>query len=170
MLDNAIGIASESRHALRLLLQVREDVHASGVEPAEERLVALGVLLDELEAGVEDFLVDGFHALDVERTGVLDLLRAIRIRGGTQHAARTEFLLELRILRVVRVLGLLLRVQVIQVAEELVEAVNRRQELIAIAEMVLAELAAHVAERLERVGYRRVLGLQSEIGAGQSYL
>ena len=37
------------------------------------------------------------------------------------------------------------RVEVIEVAEELVEAVDRGQELVAIAEVVLAELARGVA-------------------------
>ena len=89
---------------------------------------------------------------------------------GVQHAARPELLLELGVLRVVGVLRLLLGVQVIEVAEELVEAVRGRQELVAIAEVVLAELPADVAERLQDVGNRRVFGLQSEIGAGQADL
>ena len=50
--------------------------------------------------------------------------------------------------RVVLVLRLFLGVQVVQVAEELVEAVHRGQVLIAIAEMVLPELARHVAALL----------------------
>jgi xanthosine utilization system XapX-like protein len=62
-------------------------------------------------------------------------------------AARTELLLELRALRVVGVLGLFLGVQVVEVAEELVEAVVGRQHLVAVAEVVLAELAGHVALR-----------------------
>jgi hypothetical protein len=37
---------------------------------------------------------------------------------------------------------------VVEVAEELVEAVDRRQELVAVAEVVLAELAAGVAKGL----------------------
>ena len=57
------------------------------------------------------------------------------------------FFAELRILRVVRVLRLLLGVQVVEVAEELVEAVGGRQELVLVAEVVLAELAGGVAER-----------------------
>ena len=81
----------------------------------------------------------------VERAGVLDLLRSVRIRPAVQHAARTELLLELGILRVVRVLRLLLGVQMVEVAEELVEAVDGRQELVAVAEVVLAELAGGVA-------------------------
>ena len=62
------------------------------------------------------------------------------------------FLLELRVLRVVVGLGLLLGVEVVEVAEELVEAVHRRQVLVAVAEVVLAELAGDVALRLEQVG------------------
>ena len=48
---------------------------------------------------------------------------------------------ELRVLRIVGVLRLLLGIEVIEVAEELVEAVVGRQELVLVAEMVLAELA-----------------------------
>src|SRR5262249_31765527 len=36
--------------------------------------------------------------------------------------------------------------------------------------MILAELAAHVAERLENVGDRRIFRLQTEVGAGQADL
>ena len=67
-------------------------------------------------------------------------------------------------------LRLLLGVEVIEVAEELVEAVHRRQELVAVAEMVLAELAGGVAERLERLGDGDVLGLQAERRARQADL
>ena len=45
--------------------------------------------------------------------------------------------------------GVLHRVEVIEVAEELVEAVHRRQELVLVAEVVLAELAGGVAHALE---------------------
>ena len=73
-----------------------------------------------------------------------------------------NFFLNCRILRVVGQLRLFLGVQVVEVAEELVEAVHRRQVLVAIAEVVLAELAGGVAERLEQLGDRRVLGLQAD--------
>ena len=78
--------------------------------------------------------------------------------------------LERGVLRVVGVLGLLLRVQVVEVAEELVEAVLGGQELVLVAEVVLAELAGLVAERLEQLGDRRIFGTQAEIGAGQAHL
>ena len=48
--------------------------------------------------------------------------------------------------------GVFHRVQVIEIAEELVEAVHRGQELVPVAEVVLAELAGGVAQRLERGG------------------
>ena len=69
-----------------------------------------------------------------------------------------------------RQLRLLLGVEVVEVAEELVEAVDGRQELVQVAEVVLAELAGGVAERLEQLGDRRVLGLQADVGAGDADL
>jgi hypothetical protein len=53
--------------------------------------------------------------------------------------------------RIVAVLGLLLGVEVVEVAEELVEAVVGRQVLVEVALVVLAELAGGVALRLEDV-------------------
>ena len=45
------------------------------------------------------------------------------------------------------------RVQVIQVAEEFVEPVERGQELVFVTEVVLAKLARGVAQRFERGGH-----------------
>src|SRR5262249_37660564 len=126
--------------------------------------------VDELEARIEELLVHRLHALGVERPGVLDLLRAVRIRIGMQDAARTELLLELGVLRIVGIFRLLFRVQVIEVAEELVEAVRGRQELITITEVVLAELTRDVAERLEELGDGRVFGSKAEVRAWQADL
>ena len=50
-----------------------------------------------------------------------------------------------QLLRIVGMRRVFHRVEVIEVAEELVEAVHGRQELVVIAEMVLAELAGGVA-------------------------
>ena len=57
------------------------------------------------------------------------------------------------------------RVEVIQVAEELVEAVDGGQELIEIAEMVLAELAGGVALRFERGGDGAGFRRDADLGA-----
>ena len=58
----------------------------------------------------------------------------------------------------------------VEVAEELVEAVHRRQELVAVAEVVLAELAGRIALRLQDVGDGRVLLRQAFRRAGQADL
>jgi len=105
---------------------------------------------DEIYCGVAEFAVTGFHPLLGERAGVLDALGAVAVGPGVQHAAGPELLAELGILWVVRQFGFLFGVEVIQVAEELVEAVHRGQVLVAVAEVVLSELASGVALRFER--------------------
>ena len=72
-------------------------------------------------------------------------------RRTSENATWAELEFELGVLRIVGVLGLILGVEVIKIAEELVETVHGRQELIAIAEMVLAELSSRVAEGLEQL-------------------
>ena len=111
---------------------------------------------------VADFVVHRLHPLGIERAGVLDLLladlaparhlRRVVLIGcpGMNHVARADDVQQL--LRVVGMRRVFHRVQVIQVAEELIEAVNGGQELVAVAEVVLAELAGGVALRLERGG------------------
>src|SRR5277367_295866 len=84
-----------------------------------------------------------------------------------QHAPRAEFLLEFRVLRIIWVLRLLLGVQMIEVPEELIEAMRRRQELVAIAKMIFAELPADITLRFEHFSDRRVLRMQAEFSAGQ---
>src|SRR5262245_25635862 len=66
--------------------------------------------------------------------------------------ARAVLLSELGILWIEVALGLLFGVEMIEVAEELVEAVVGRQMLVVVAEMVLAELAGRVALGLQDVG------------------
>ena len=138
VLDHAVGIEAEARLAFALFLQMREDVHAGRVVVTEERLVGLGLLLHPRHGGIRELVVDGLHSLDGQRAGVLDLLLAdfaeLRIDGGVvgvggpgvHDPARAEFLLERGLLRVVGILGLFLGVEVIEVAEELVEPVDRR--------------------------------------------
>src|SRR5450631_3837626 len=108
----------------------------------------------------QKIFLDGFHAFLVERAGVLDGLLSdaaktrirsgiVRVRSlGVEDTARAELRVELGAFRVVRILRLLLGVEVIEVAVELVEAVACGQELVAVAEMVLADLRGSVALRL----------------------
>ena len=55
------------------------------------------------------------------------------------------------------------RVEVIQIAVELIEAVDGRQVLVQIAQMVLAELAGGVAQRFEGRGQGAGLGRQANV-------
>src|SRR5581483_9927766 len=153
-------------------------VHGRGVVPEEEGLVSLSLRLHPGNGSVGDLLVDGFHALLGERPRVFDLLlpdapparvlgRVVDVRrGAAQDPAGTELLLEARNLGIVGQLRLLLGVEVVEIAEELVEAVDCGQELVAIAQVVLAELARGVAERLEQLGDGGVFWLQSDRRAG----
>src|SRR5262249_36735967 len=61
-------------------------------------------------------------------------------------------------------------IEMIEIAEELIEAMLGRQIFVAIAEMVLAELAGGVAERLERLRNRDVTILQTDGGTGYADL
>ncbi len=65
-------------------------------------------------------------------------------------------------------LWLFLGVQVVEVAEELVEAVIGRQVLVEITEMILAVLGGHITVVLEQSGNRRVFLRQALLGARQA--
>ena len=134
--------------------------------------------LHEVEAGGHEGLIHRLHPLSAELAGVFDLLfsdlaeagidrRVIHVGGvAMQHAAGAVFLEELRILRIVHLLEFLLGVEVIEIAEELVESVHGGQVLVAVAEVVLAELSGGVAEGLEHFRQRRRFRLQAERCAG----
>lgn len=137
-------------------------MHPRRVEPDEERLLVDPRLVDEGQGLVADLLVDGLHPVRVERAGVLDPLLAdlaparldggiVRVgREGMDHVARADDVQQL--LRIVRMRRILHRVEMVQIAEELVEAVDRWQELVQVAQVILAELPRGVAVRLEHLG------------------
>src|SRR6185503_13179286 len=91
-------------------------------------------------------------------------------RLAVEDAAGTELLAECGIFGVIRQFGFLFRVEVIEVAVELVESMSRRYELVPIAEMVLAKLARRVTERLQHRGDRRIVLLKAERRTGQANL
>ena len=70
----------------------------------------------------------------------------------------------------VRTLGLFLGIKVIEVAEELVEAMHCRQKFVPVAKVVLAELACRIAEGFERLGDGDVSRLKSDRRAGNANL
>ena len=157
-------------------------MHVGEVHPDEGGLAGLVLALDEVDGARGDVVVDRLHPLLGQRTGVLAHLladlaearidgRIVLVRGlAVQHAARAELGAEGRVLRIVRQLRLFLGVEVIEVAVELVEAVDGGQELVAVAQMVLAELAGRVALRLQQLGDRRIFLAQAQRGARQADL
>ena len=156
--------------------EMRDDVHARRVEPDEERLAVLLGLVHEIDGEVANLVVHRFHALGIERAGVLDPLladlaparhlRRIVFVGGPamNHVARADDIQQ--VLRIVGMRRVFHRIEVIQIAEEFVEAMDGRQELVLVAKMVLAELAGGVAHRFQhrRNGHR--LGRQADRRAG----
>src|SRR6516165_4398764 len=146
VLDHAVGINAQSSLALGLLLQVPESVHPGRIPPAEEGLAGLVLALDEVQGSSGNLSIDGLHALPGQRAGIFDLLRTVRLRPGVQDAARPKSLLEFGILWVVRILRLLLCVQMVEVAKELVETMNGWQELVPVAKMIFAELASRITQ------------------------
>ena len=127
--------------------------------PEEERLAGLHLPLDEIDGGLEvssstvsmRFLVSG----PVSSIVCLPTLpKRGSIVGSSISVAQVcstprgpNFFAERGVLRIVLVLRLLLGIQMVEIAEELVEAVHRRQELVLVAEMVLAELPGGIALR-----------------------
>ena len=181
-LHHAVGVEAVAALVFPLRREARKHVHAGAVVPDEERLPGLDRPLHEVHRPRDQFVLDGFHALSRDGAGILagllaDLAeprvhrRVVHVRGlAVEQAARAEGRLELRVLRIIRVFGLLLGVEVVEVAVELIEATHRRQEFVAVAEMVLAELRRGVAQRLEQLGDRGVLVLNALLRAGHADL
>jgi hypothetical protein len=95
--------------------------------------------------------------------------RVVLVAGlGLEHTARSEFGAEGRILRVVGILRLFLGVEVVEIAEELIETMHRRQVFISVAKMILAELPGGVTECLHDIGHARVKRAKAELRAGQA--
>ena len=75
---------------------------------------------------------------------------------------------EFGILEVVGILGLLLGIQVVEGAVKFFEAVNGRKMLVAIAEVILAELRGDVALLLEQIRDGRIFLLKAFLRSGQT--
>src|SRR5215470_9023524 len=155
------GARGEPWRTSPLRRYVGAQVHPRRVEPAEERCSCCNLPPHVVDRCIRGFVVDRLHALFGEGPGVLNCLLTnstptrmdgrIIISGhlAAQNAAGAELLPKAWIARIVAVLWLFLGVEVVQIAEKFIEAMHRRQILIAVTEMVLAELAGGVAARLE---------------------
>jgi hypothetical protein len=109
-----------------------------------------------------------FHALLGESASVLDGLLAdlaeVRIDRGVvavgrfafENAARAELGEIGRVFGIVRQFGLFLGVEMVEIAEELVEPVHCRKRFVAIADVVLAELPRCITEVFEQAADRGI--------------
>ena len=164
VLDHAIDVLTVAVLVAATVLgaDMGAQMHARRVKPAEEGLAGLLLTLHIVDGRGGGLVVDRFHPFLRERAGVLDGLFADlakpRIDGGVilvgglalEHAARAELGAVSRVFRIVGKLGLFLGVEVIKVAEELVETVHCRQRRVAVADVVLAELPCAVTQVLEQ--------------------
>src|SRR5262245_19353303 len=173
--------AARLADALRLWMSA--EMHVRKVDPEEEGLAGLGLPLDEIGGTGGNVVVDRFHPLFCERAGVVDGLpadpaealvhrRVIGVGGLAVHyAARTEPFAKVRKVLRVRVIWqfrLFLGVQVVEVAEELVETVDRRQIFVAVAEVVLAHLAGRISQWLQELGDGRVFLVETNRSGRQT--
>ena len=164
--DHHVVVVTLAALALVLLSAVGPEVHGRRVVPHKERFFRRVRLVDEAQRVCRHFVVDGFHPLLRQRPGVLDA----SVRKAVDHPTRAKPLLELRVLRVIGILGLFFGIEVVEVAKELVETVVCWQVLVLVAKMVFPELAGGIAMRLEQLGDGGVFRLQADVGSGHPYL
>src|SRR5262249_53541886 len=81
-------------------------------------------------------------------------------RPGVNHVARADRGLEC--LGVVAMRGILHRIQMIEITKEFIEAVDGRQKLVEITEVVLAELTGGISHGFEGRGDGRRLGWHAD--------
>ena len=153
MLDHTVRIDAQSRLTSGGIFQMRKDVHTRRIPPDKERLVLFLGALHEVECLDHNLVIDRLHALACQGTCILD-----RTTGkAMNHAARTKFLFEFRIFRVVWILWLFFGIQVIKVAEKLIETVRRWQHIVAITKVVFTKLTCLVTTRFQQGRKRWIL-------------
>ena len=157
-------------------------MHACTVEPAEERLAGGLLSFHEVDGCGRGLVVDGFHPLLGQRPGIFDglladLAEAWIDRGivaisrlAFQDAARTELGKVAWVLWIVRQFRLFLGIEVVEIAEELIEAIHRGQRRVSITDMVLAELPGGVAKVLEQAANRGIKLAHAHRRAGKTHL
>ena len=176
MLDHAIGVFVLPRNPAEFRLDVGPEVHACPAPPHEERLPALMRLANEANGGVGCLVVHRLHALLRQGPRVLDSLGAVCVGPAVNHAARAVPLQERsavgrdHVAGIVLELRLFLGVEVVQIAEELVEPVVRREHLVLVTEVVLPELSRRVPLLLQDDRDRGVFHPHSDIGARKTDL
>ena len=149
--------ASGSGLTANAVFEVEEHMQSGGAVPKEKRLLVLRLAVEEIERFRHDLIVERLHSLRGQRAFVLR--RTIGSAGN--NSTRVELLAELRISRAIGIFKVFIAVEMVEVAEVLVEAMPVRQVLFQIAKMILAKLSSGVALCLQDLGERDVFLLQS---------
>ncbi len=113
--------------------------------PDEKGRVRLYLSLHEFGRLGNDLVVESLHAFGIQNA----LVFRLAIGGARYDAAHGPLFRERLGLRSVGVFGVLIRVEVVEIAEKLVETVTMRQMFLAVAKMVLAELGSGIAMHLQ---------------------
>ena len=127
-------------------------MHSGGVDPGEKRFVYLTSPTHEVFGSSQELLVHCFHAFFGQRTCIYTHLvtpgpesriffGSVLVCGLALEYTARQYLLAHRASWVICLFRFFFDVQVIEIAEELVETMYGRKELVAIAKVVLAELA-----------------------------
>ncbi len=128
-------------------------MHVRGVPPDEEGLLLINGAVDEVERQFGDLIVYRLHTFLCQWTGVFNTAVGERVNDAAR-AGQDAFR---QMARIIGVFWFFFRVEVIQVAEEFVKAVIAGQIFVLVAQMILAELARRIAERLQHFGDGRDL-------------
>ena len=161
MAHHGIVVEALSRQTLLFFRRMGPEMHSSRVEPDEKGFVVLGGALNKLLRTVEKLEIDRLHAFFIERAGIghATVGKAVHNPSGSKALTKGG------VLGVVRILRLLLGIQVVEVAEELVKPVLGGQKLIAVTEMVLAKLPRGIALFFEERGEGHILRPDAQISA-----
>ena len=78
VLDHAVGVFILARDTAQFRFDMGAEVHARAVPPHKPGFAGFGTVCNEGDGLVGGVVIHGLHALFGQRSGVLDLLRAVR--------------------------------------------------------------------------------------------
>src|SRR6185503_15815701 len=157
-------------------LGVGTEMHVGRIQPAEPGVARRGLFLNPVLGRGNKLIITSFHPLLCERSSILDFLfadttiplidRGIIGVGGPamENAARCEFFVEFGEIffgRPIWEFRFLFGIQVIEIAEEFMKPVNRRQVFVSISQMIFAELSSGVSQRLQKFRYGCILAFDT---------
>src|SRR5262249_16271721 len=118
--DHSVSVFVLPRLAPVLSFDMRAKMHTRRVPPTEEGLACLDLPIDEVERSCGGLVVDRLHPFPVERTSVRNRTAGRRL----DDTAWTKFFEEFGIFWIIQILRLLRRIEMVEAADVLVEAMR----------------------------------------------